>query len=228
MDTKEYALEQATTHGAGDTATRRLPMATIRPINNHPITRASARGSAIGAINLTVFGAIWAFNALGAYWPQAPGWAFGVLVLAAAALAIFGAVRLVAASRLPREDAQAARQWRAAERWLGIIFAIQILLIAAAAIILARAGRPLLIPVVVAAIVGLHFWPLARVFHMPIFWGIGALLLICAAASLLIENANARALALSLAAALVLWVSAAIMLIRYTGHGASGALTRSS
>ena len=79
-------------------------------MTEHTITRASARGMAIGAINLTVFGALWAYNAL-RYWPQAPAWAYVIVVLAAATLAIFGAVRLVAASKLPQEDAQAARDY---------------------------------------------------------------------------------------------------------------------
>ena len=137
-----------------------------------------------------------------------------------AALAGFSVARLVAAAKLPpAQDAeQAARQGRATGIWFGIIFATEAIFIAAAAILLAGAGRPLLIPVVVAAIVGVHFWPLARVFRIPIYWGTGALLLCCAAASLLIGDENARLLALGIAVALVLWISAAVVLVTSTAE----------
>jgi hypothetical protein len=62
-------------------------------------------------------------------------------------------------------------------------------------------------------------------FHIPIYWGTGILLLVCAAASLLIGNENVRLLALGIAVALVLWLSAAVVLVTSTGYGTSSELS---
>ncbi len=181
------------------------------------ITRAMARGAAIGAGILTFFGTYWAFAAL-INWPQAPAWVYGILTLVTVALTGFSVARFIAAAkRWPAPDAaQGARQGRAAGKWFALIFGVEVIAIAVAAIGLARANRPLLIPVVIAAIVGLHFLPLARVFHIPLYSITGLLVLVCVAASLLIANANMRLLALGLAVALVLWGSAVAVLLNYT------------
>jgi hypothetical protein len=122
--------------------------------NNYPVTPTRARGAAIGAGILTFFGAFWAFAAL-INWPQAPTWAYIIVALIIAALALFSATRFVAAAKLPpaQDAAQAAQRGRTIGIWFGIIFAVEALFIAIAASLLARAGRLLLIPLVVAAAV---------------------------------------------------------------------------
>jgi len=183
----------------------------------HSATRPFARGAAIGAMLLTCFAAIWALSAL-ASWPQAPVWTFALVTLAIGVLAVYSVARFVAASGLPRsqEEAQAARQWRTAGMWLAVIFALEMTFIAAAAIILGNSDQASLLPVVVTAIVGVHFLPLALVFRIPIYWGVGLLLLACAAGSLLIADQSLRLLLLGLSVALVLSISAVVVLARYT------------
>lgn len=190
-------------------------------MNKPAQTRDFARSVAMGALNLTIFGAIWALAALG-NWPPAPAWSFAAVALVAAILAVVSIGRLVAAGKLPATsvDQQDVQQEQRARTWFTVIFGVQALLIAVAVFGLVRLERPALIPVVVAVIVGLHFWPLARLFQTPLYWFTGVLLLLCAAASLLIEDTTLRLLALGLAAALVLWLSAALLLIGYTGHAA--------
>jgi len=88
------------------------------------------------------------------------------------------------------------------------VFATEIILIALAATALSRANRPLLIPVVVMAIVGAHFVPLAKIFQVPTYFVMGVALICLAAGSLLIPDENLRVLTLGIASTLVLWVSA--------------------
>jgi hypothetical protein len=183
----------------------------------HSVTRPFARGAAIGAMILTVFAAVWALSGLMS-WPQAPAWTFAIVTLAIGALAVYSVARFVATSRLPREqeDAQAARQWLMAVIWLALILAVQMMFIAVATIILGNSDQASLLPVVVTAIVGVHFLPLALVFRIPIYWGTGLLLLACVAGSLLMADQNVRLLLLGLSVALVLSISAVVVLVRYT------------
>ena len=99
----------------------------------------------------------------------------------------------------------------------GIVFAVEFILIATAAAILTKLDRPLLIPVVIALIVGLHFFPLARLFHVPVYSITGMLCVVCALVSLLVTDEPVRLLLLGLAIAIVLWGSAGIVLVLYTG-----------
>jgi hypothetical protein len=166
---------------------------------------------------LILFAAVWAFSAL-VNWSQAPTWIFALVMLVIAALAVYSVARFTATSRLPREleDAQAARQWRVANIWLAVIFAFEMIFIAVVAIILGDSDRSLLLPVAVAALVGIHFLPFALVFRIPIYWGTGLLLLACAAGSLLIVDESMRLLLLGMSVALVLSISAVVVLERYT------------
>ena len=188
-----------------------------------PVTRASASGAAIGVLVLTFFGAIWAFAALGNR-PATPAWAFGLCAIPFAVLTVLGVRRLIAAGRLPapENEAQAASEDRREGRWFGVVFAAEGILIVIASNVLAHAGKPLLIPVAIAAIVGVHFFPLARLFRRPFYWVTGTLLVLCAGGSLLIADERGRLFALGLAAAAVLWSSAAFVLAR----SAAGATAR--
>ena len=179
------------------------------------ITRDYARGVAIGALVLTFFGVFWAF----ANWPQAPSWAYGVLSLPVVALTLFAVVRFINAAKLPEamDGDQAARDGKRTGIAFGVVFAVEFILIAAAAAILAKLNRPLLIPVAIALIVGLHFFPLARLFHVPVYSVTGMLCVACSLASLLVADEAVRLLLLGLTIAIILWGSAGVVLMRYTG-----------
>jgi hypothetical protein len=183
-------------------------------------TRAQARGAVIGAIILTSFGAAWAFGAI-LNRPSLPQYAMFVAVVPSIVLGILSVLRLVGIRGLqPAADPElAAREGRAAGRTFGIVFGIEVVVIGVVATTLARIGRPLLIPVCIVAIVGAHFLPLAKTFHIPIYTRAGWALMICALGSMLIPDEAYRDFVLGLAAAVLLWGTAAIVLVRYTGWG---------
>lgn len=180
-------------------------------------------GAGIGALVLTYTGAAWAFAALGNRRGATPAWEFGVLTLPVLLLTALGVIRLVAVARLPivpasgAEAIEGARRGRRVGLLFGAVFAVEFGSIALAAILLSRAGRPLLIPVVIVAIVGAHFLPRARIFHVPTYGFAGGLLVLAALGSPLITDAPARVVALGMVTGLVLWVSAATVLALHTG-----------
>jgi hypothetical protein len=181
-------------------------------------------GAGIGALVLTYTGAAWAFAALGNRAGVTPRWEFGMLTVPVLLLTIFGVIRLVAVAKLPvllasdPEAIEGARRGRRVGLLFGVVFAVEFGSIALAAILLSRAGRPLLIPVVIVAIVGAHFLPLARIFHVPTYGFAGVLLVLAALGSLLITDEPARVFALGMVTGLVLWVSAATVLALHTGR----------
>lgn len=184
-------------------------------MNERSTSRAIARGLAVGALVLTFFGAIWALAALGNR-PGTPAWAYGVVALISLALVIGSIARFVSAAKIPSppDDAPEVQHGRAIGIWFSVVFAAEFLLIAAAAIILARMGQPLLIPIIVCAIVGIHFFPLARLFQVPVYWVTGALLVLCALVSLLVPDETMRLFMVGLTAAAILWLTAAFILVR--------------
>jgi hypothetical protein len=187
-------------------------------------TRGFRSGAAIGALVLTCAGAAWAIAAL-ANRPGVPAWTYAAAAVPVLALLSSGVrcllmIRRDDGLRPPGLDViEGAQRGRRVGVLFGAVFAAEIALIAVAAIVLSHAGRPLLIPVAVVAIVGVHFVPLARLFHIPVYGAAGWLLLTASLVSLLIVDERLRVFILGLAAAVVLWASAAVVLALHTGGG---------
>ncbi|MEP6619793.1 MAG: hypothetical protein ABJE47_10770 [bacterium] len=185
-------------------------------------TKGYKSGAAIGALVLTCAGAAWAIAAL-ANRSGSPPWAFAAVALPVLALITAGVSRLIAIARdshrgpIDPEANDRARQGRNMGVHFGLVFTVEIVLIALTAILLARIGRPLLIPVAIVAIVGAHFLPLARLFRIPTYGVAGLLLVGASLGSLLIADEALRLFALGLLVAVVLWASAAMVLVRHTG-----------
>lgn len=174
-------------------------------------------GAAIGALILTYAGAAWGFAAL-ILRGTTPPWELGVFALPVLALTVLGARRVAAISKEGGGGSPGnAQRGRRVGLWFGAIFGVEGGLIAFTSSFFARAGRPLLIPVAVVGIVGAHFLPLSGVFRVPTYAVTGALLFGCALGSLLIADEPTRVFALGIATALVLWVSAAAVLLIHTG-----------
>jgi hypothetical protein len=187
-------------------------------VEKHPVTRAYARGVATGAFVLTFFGAFWAFEAI-TNWPQTSSFVYVLLSLPVAALILFAVIRFFDVAKLPQaaDGDRAARDGKRTGIAFGIIFAVEAILIAAAAVILGALGHPLFIPIAVALIVGLHLLPLARLFGVPLYYVTGLLCIACALASLLVPDEALRLLMLGLAIAMILWGSAGVVLLQHTG-----------
>lgn len=167
-----------------------------------------------GAAILTVFGAWWCIAAL-ANWTQRPGWAVPAALVTTIVLLVLCVIRLVASSNIPtRDDPIAAAKGKRAGKLFGIIFGTEAGLIALCSILLESRGLGLWIPIAVAIIVGVHFLPLAHVFHVPLYYWTGVLSVLGVLGCLLIRDVNTRLLWVGLLMAGVLWLSVAVLLLQ--------------
>jgi hypothetical protein len=185
-------------------------------------TKGFKSGAAIGALVLTCAGAAWAITAL-ANRPGSSTWAFAAVSLPVLSLITVGVSRLNAVAKdshrrpIDPDASDRARQGRKVGLLFGLVFTVEIVLIALTAILLSRAGRPLLIPVAIVAIVGAHFLPLARIFRIPTYGVAGLFLVGASLGSLLIADEPVRLFALGLVVAVILWASATMVLVLHTG-----------
>jgi hypothetical protein len=171
-------------------------------------------GRAMGACVLAGFGTLWAVAAVfsaPASWRLGLGLsvAFTAACVGLAALHAFLRVR-AAGKTQPDAPVSAAGQTarRRVGRRMGLINAAQGLAIALVSVAVARAGRPDLIMSAVALIVGLHFFALVPVLHMPSYALCGALIVAAAIAGAVAPAGPGRSVGLALAVALILWTTA--------------------
>lgn len=163
----------------------------------------------------TTFGLAWAV--LGVVALPVGGAMRVVLVLVAVAGAVAVAVtcaRLLAA--VPRPSRRVPPN---GSRDYVLINAAQVVAVLVAVPLLYRAGAPALVAPVTCLVVGLHFFPLARVFGQPQYVWTGALLVVVAAAGVVAFVADAGVptvfAVVGLPAAAVLWATA----VHLAAHG---------
>ena len=145
------------------------------------IPRAAVRGTASGVIFMAFFGTLWA--GIGIRGMQ--GWEFPVLI---ALSLLIGVVLFISAIALIKNSRQLTNEvikkdgarWRKKNRWFGIIFSLEGLFIAIAAFICVSTNHLNLFVPVMALIVGAHFFPLASLFQVPIYYITGTLLCLLA------------------------------------------------
>jgi len=126
--------------------------------------RERARGRATGALVMSVFGTWWAVSGLER--SSSPAWAWGVLALVVAAIAVT-AIRTLRAHPATSEPlpADLARQQRRASRIFWWTCAAEVAGILVGVNLVANLGHPEWQPVAVMLVVGLHFLPLAAAFR---------------------------------------------------------------
>jgi hypothetical protein len=174
-------------------------------------------GAAIGALVLSFAGGAWSLVPLITR-QGTPAWELLLPILPTLALMVFSIRRLLLIRGLPRskqldpQRIENARQGRSIGILFGVIFTIEAAAIALASIGLAQIQRPLLIPVAVIAIMGVHFLPLAKVFRIPAYAVLGLVLIGLAAGCLLIPDEATRLLVLGIASAIALWATASVVL----------------
>lgn len=179
-------------------------------------------GAGIGAQVLTLAGGAWALTPL--VLQGSPVWIDGVVIGAFVALTAYGAKRLHAVTKQPipipslSERAEGAAAGRRMGMAFGAICAFEAALIAGSSIWLGHTHRATLIPLAVAAIVGGHFVPLGKIFHIPTYAYCGILMVGAVLASLLIADEDARLMTLGAVNALILWGSAGAVLCLHTGR----------
>lgn len=97
---------------------------------------------------------------------------------------ISGVVMMIAAKKLPQEVSEASKQQgKRVGTAFGIIFGAEAVLIGAAAIICNITNH--FIFFVMALIVGIHFFPLAYVFHIGVHYAAGILITLLSLVTLL-------------------------------------------
>ena len=159
-------------------------------------------GVRIALVVLNVFAALWAWVGL-----RLTG-AAPVLTLAPFAISL----AVVAYGWRGARVAPAARRSHVG-RVVGLWSTIEVIALLIAANVLEHAHRPDLMLPVGAIIVGLHFFPLARGIPVRLYHATGAGLLAVGASGLLLP-ASDRPLVSGMGAALVLWGTALIIILR--------------
>jgi len=164
-------------------------------------------GRAVGSIFFTGFGSLWLFLALYAKEQLSVATVSGVAL--ATLLLVLAAMHLRrVARRFPRlpDDPATGRAF-------GWINAIQWIAVAVAAFTLAKLNLDAYVMNAITAIVGLHMFPLARVFRYPVHYATGGALVAWAVfAGLLVPIEQMQGVT-ALGTGIILWLSAAVTLV---------------
>ncbi len=168
-----------------------------------------------GTVVLSVFALIWAFA--GASGTGSATDAVPVTVEVAAVLLTAAAIHL----GHRRDAAPSPRTVHLPANWargVGIVNAAEVAAVAAVIAAAAGTGHPRVIPAAVALVVGLHFFPLARLYDQRRYRWTGALLSAVAAAGLALTatglSDETLRLVVGLGCALVLWATAYHLALR--------------
>jgi Family of unknown function (DUF7010) len=94
-----------------------------------------------------------------------------------------------------------------------IVLALEWIPIFGAAFVLSRRRRPELILPVIALIVGLHFFPLARIFGATLYYFTGAAIVITSLTAIAARDPLPKQVTASFGCGLVLWTTAALLLV---------------
>jgi hypothetical protein len=164
------------------------------------------RGRAIGSIFFAGFGTGWLFLALAAKqrisFATVSGVLLGMLILLLAALYLLRQSR-----RWPRvPDDPAVRH---AFAWIN---AVQWIAVAIVAFTLGRAHLGEYATSAITAIIGLHLFPLARLFRYPLHYGTGTVLVVWAVASAVFVPVGQMQGTAALGTGIILWLSAVVTL----------------
>ena len=172
-------------------------------------------GRAIGALFLAAFGSAWLAFGFAAIQRLHPATAT-LVGLGLLALVLTGSWVLRHAKRLPAPapDLANTRREQRERRVFGVVNAVQWGAIFFAGWLLPRLGLTAYFMPAIAAIVGLHFFPLARLFHYPVHYVTGGALLVCVLGCLLLLPRPEWQACVALGAGIILWLSASYSLVQ--------------
>jgi len=171
------------------------------------------RGRAIGVTVLSFFALAWLGWGTGGHLPNGPQ--VGLMVVAAAgsiavsayAWSLFRRSRPVPVDRAGGVDVGRSFGLIVAAEWIGLGVVTGVL---------GGTGHPNVIPAVIAAGVGIHFVPLARLFHVREYYATAALLCLIAIATLILAPATSTpplwTLLPGLGSSVVLYATCAVLL----------------
>ncbi len=145
------------------------------------LPRPAVLGVASGIFFMAFFGAYWGDFTATYMSGAVQVVAFPLIGLVTLGFFVMGGMLIRYALSLPKtvspEDAAVGKR---IGMWFGIVFGVEILLIALASILLSNFQLDRFIAPAVALIVGIHFLPLARLFRVPAYYLTGALLSVLA------------------------------------------------
>jgi hypothetical protein len=170
------------------------------------VTANRLTGRAIGALIFTGFGTLWLFLSLYAR-EQVSAISLAGLALIAAGLVLAAVYLLGQAKRLPRvpDDPRIMKMFH----WIN---AIQWVVCFVLATILGRLHLDAYIVPLIACIVGLHLFPLARLFRYPMHYATGTAMVLWAAGAMIVVPADHVQGITALGAGVILLSSAAVTL----------------
>ena len=175
----------------------------------------SLAGMIWGAATMFAFGVLWLV--LGVLSTPLPSWVRPVLLLTGLLLAGCGSATAKHAVTLyhrASRPAEAENQWsRPVRRRFGLISGLEGVAIFVVILLLNLAHRPEAVSPAIAIIVGLHFFPLARLFGRPLYYATGTVGCAIGVIGLLISPASPRNGFVGIAFGLLLWVTTAMVLI---------------
>lgn len=173
---------------------------------NSKLTANELTGRAIGSIFFTLFGTIWIF--LGLFAGQRLNGVLITVCCCIPAAMLYAAMTLFrSAQRFPlvAEDPAMKRGFNRVNlvQWIAII---------AAVFVCNYVHHGEFIPSVITVIVGLHMFPLARIFRYPLHYVTGAALTLWGVASFFIQPEGMQSTT-ALGSGIILWVSATLTLV---------------
>jgi hypothetical protein len=171
--------------------------------------KASARGGLICA----VFGSAWMYWAVVFSGTPTPIW-FSAVSLPAITLTTWAILRILAFRHLISSAAE-LQHWRSFRKFLWIDSVIEWMLVGIGTFLLSRIGRYDLIPQLFGLVIGLHFLPIAKVFQLPSYYCVGAIMIAGELCSLLlIPRGDLRNIVGCGCIGLTLWINGLIILSR--------------
>ena len=170
------------------------------------------RGRATGVLFLSGFGALWFLLGLAASQrlslPTACALAAGLVALVAGTVLLRRRSAALPPTRLDPEEQ------RRAGRTFGRVNAAQWAAIVLIAVVLGRLHLDAYTPAAVTVVVGLHFFPLARLFRSPQHHVTGAALVLWGAVCLLLVPRDVLQSTSAFGTGAILWTAAAVTLVR--------------
>lgn len=173
-------------------------------------TSSSLKGASIGAMICAVFGAAWIFWGVAWSGSHSATWFYTADVISVTMIGV-AIVGIRKAFRSP-SVLENVPSWRPSRGLYWLNTGTEWVLVAAAAIWLSHMDRSDLIPEVCGLIVGLHFFPLAAIFRVPIYYGTGTVIVIGETLSLIMPRGYGRNILGCGAVGLALWATAAVTL----------------
>jgi hypothetical protein len=170
--------------------------------------KASARGGLICAL----FGSAWMYWAVVFSGHPTTIW-FSAVSLPAITLTIWAILRILAFRHLISSAAD-LQHWRSFRKFLWIDSVVEWVLVGTGTFLLSRIGRYNLIPQLFGLIIGLHFVPIAKVFHLPRYYWVGAIMIAGELSSLLLPRGDMRNIFACACIGLTLWINGLIILSR--------------